>query len=337
MGVGRFVCVALPILLTIASIVALLVATLSGVAHDSFYLFRVNVTGLSINPASLGNIANKVGAGVKIRADNVQTSNITAGNLGLDNIYDVNLWGYCSTDKAGKVNCTKAQFDWASTKLNTTWLENIGSAAGVKISLPKEVKDALSVFRTVTKWTEVAFIIALVALGIELFVGIFASCSRVASCLTWLIASITAVLVGAAAGLATAMATVVIGSVESTAKYYGVKGSFDTKFLAAVWIATALAIGAAFFWLFTICCCKPERRSRSSYGGNKNQSTDDEKLLPKSGYAPLSNEHEMSGGIYNPNQQQSHFAAQPYSSQPPHYPGGPGRSDLAYEPYSHRA
>ncbi|KND91399.1 hypothetical protein TOPH_03999 [Tolypocladium ophioglossoides CBS 100239] len=332
MGVGRFFCVALPILLTIASIVALLIATLSGVAHNSFYLFRVNVTDLSINPANLGNIANKLGVGLKIRADNVQTSNITAGNLGLDNIYDVNLWGYCSTDKAGKQTCTKAQFDWASTKLNTTWIENFGSTAGVKISLPKEIKDALNVFCTVTKWTEVAFIIALVALGIELFVGIFASCSRVVSCLTWLAASITALLVGAAAGLATAMANIVIGSVESTAKFYGVEGSFDTKFLAAVWIATAFAIGAAFFWLFTICCCKPERRSR-----NKHQSTDGEKLLPNSGYAPLSNEHEMSSGFYNPNQQQSHFAAQPYSSPPPHYPNGTGRSDLAYEPYSHRA
>ncbi|POR38035.1 Uncharacterized protein TPAR_01748 [Tolypocladium paradoxum] len=332
MGVGRFFCVALPILLTIASIVALLIATLSGVAHNSFYLFRVNVTDLSINPANLDNIANKIGGGLKIRANNVQTSNITAGNLGLDNVYDVNLWGYCTTDKAGKRECTKAQFDWASTKLNTTWIENFGAAAGAKISLPKEIKDALNVFRTVTKWTEVAFIIALVALGIELFVGIFASCSRVVSCLTWLVASIAAVLVGAAAGLATAMATIVIGAVESTAKYYGVKGSFDTKFLAAVWIATAFAIGAAFFWLFTICCCKPERRSRNAYGGNKHQSADGEKLLPKSGYAPLSNEHEMSGGFYNPNQQQSHFAA-----QPPRYPGGTGRSDLAYEPYSHRA
>lgn len=336
MGIGRFVCVAVPILLTIASIIALLVATLSGVAHNSFFLFRVNVTDLSINPANLDNIANKLGAGLKIRAD-VQTSNITAGNLGLDDIYDVNLWGYCSTDKSGKRECTKAQFNWASTKLNTTWIENFGSVAGVKISLPKEIKDALNVFKTVTKWTEVAFIIALVALGIELFVGIFASCSRVVSCLTWLVASITAVLVGAAAGLATAMATIVIGSVEGTAKYYGVKGSFDTKFLAAVWIATAFAIGAAFFWLFTICCCKPEHRSRNAYGGNKHQNIDGEKLLPKSGYAPLSNEHEMSGGFYNPNQQQSQFAAQPYSSQPPRHPSGTGRTDLAYEPYSHRA
>ncbi|UNI23478.1 hypothetical protein JDV02_009296 [Purpureocillium takamizusanense] len=331
MGVGRFFCVALPLILTIGAIISLLVATLSGVVHNNnLFVFSVDVSDLSINPANFDNIANKLGS----RANNAQTSNITAGNLGLDQVYEVSLWGYCSKDKDGKRNCIKGRFDWASHELNTTWIEEFGSTAGVKINLPTEVKDALKAFRTVTKWTEVTFIIALVALGIELFVGIFSNCSRVVSCLTWLVASITAVLVGAAAGLATAMATIVVGTVESTAKFYGVKGTVGTRFLAAVWIATAFAIGAAFFWLFTICCCKPEHRSRSAKRGSKHD--DGEKLLPTRGYAPLTSDHEMSGGFYNPNQQGQQFGHN-YSSQPPRYPGGNGRSDLAYEPYSHRA
>ncbi|KAJ6442922.1 integral membrane protein [Purpureocillium lavendulum] len=330
MGVGRFFCVALPLILTIGAIVSLLVATLSGVVHNNLYVFQVNVTDLSINPANFDNIANKLGG----RADNAQTSNITAGNLGLDQVYDINLWGYCSTNKDGKRDCIKARFDWASHELNTTWIEDFGAAAGAKIQLPKEVKDALKVFRTVTKWTEVAFIIALVALGVELVVGIFANCSRIASCLTWLVASLAAVLVGASAGLATAMATIVVGTVEGTGKFYGVEGKIGGQFLAAVWIATAFAIGAAFFWLFTICCCKPEHRKRSAHRASKHD--DGEKLLPTRGYSPLTSDHEMSSGYYNPNQQQNQQFAHNFSSQP-RYPSGNGRSDLAYEPYSHRA
>ncbi|KYK54710.1 integral membrane protein [Drechmeria coniospora] len=326
MAVGRFLCVALPLILTVASIVALLVATLSGVAHGSMYMFRINVANLTINPANVGSVASRLGINLKPRAD-AQTGNITAGNLGLADVYDVNLWGYCSTSKDGKRECTKAQFDWASSKLNTTWIETFGSAAGANITLPTEIKNSLTAFRTVTKWTEVAFIVALVALGVALLSGLFATCSRGMSCLTWLVASVAAVLVGLAAGLATAMAAIVIGAVEGTARFYGVGASFDRRFLASVWIATAFAMAAGFFWIFTICCCKPERRDRSS---RADKHAAGEKTFPSKGYAPLTSDHEMRGAYYNPHQQ-----SQP--SQPPRYPSGTGRSDLAYEPYSHRA
>lgn len=293
-------------------------------------MFRVNVTDMSISPADLGNIAGKLG--INPRAD--KTSNITAADLGLANVYEVDLWGYCSTDTENKRTCTKAKFDWANSALNTTYIEQIGKSTGVQgFKLPNEIQDALKTFRTVTKWTEVAFIIALVALGIELFVGIFANCSRVISCLTWLVSGLTAVLVGAAAGLSTAMASIVVGAVKGTSKFYGVKADIGTQFLATVWIATAFAIGAAFFWIFTICCCKPEHRRKS--GGKRHLDSDGEKLLPNGGtYRPISHDYEMTSGhnngFYNPNQNQQFHTG-------PRHPAGQGRTDLAYEPYSHRA
>lgn len=139
-------------------------------------------------------------------------------------------------------------------------------------------------------------------------VGIFSKFSRVVSCLTCLTAAIAAALVGIAAGLATAMGTVVVGTLETAARAYGVKGTVGGNFLAA-----------AFFWLFTICCCKPEHRGR---GGDKRNHGDGEKLIPSKGYAPLGNDSHMTGAY-----------GQPYASQPPHYAG---RTNLAYEPYSHR-
>ncbi|PHH85538.1 hypothetical protein CDD83_283 [Cordyceps sp. RAO-2017] len=337
MAVGRFVCVSVPLVLTIAAIISLLVATLSGVTHNSLYVFRVNISGLSVNPSSLGDLRNLVNIPqVKPRADlpailgklPLAGGNITAAAFGVGGVVDVNLWGFCTTDKDGKRECTKSQFDWASRELNTTRLEGLGDAVGVKVNLPNEVQDGLKAFAALAKWTEVAFIVALVALGIELVVGILSTFSRVISCLTWLTAGVTAVLVGVAAGLATAMGSLVVGTVEATARAYGVKGDIGGRFLAACWLAFAFATAAAFFWFFTICCCKPgDRRSRG--GGVRHRDTPDgEKLMPSRAYAPIGNENEMSGGG---------FAHQgPTPSHPPRYPGGTGRADLAYEPYSHR-
>ncbi|KJZ71469.1 hypothetical protein HIM_09108 [Hirsutella minnesotensis 3608] len=336
MGVGRYICVSVPFVLTIASLIALLVATLSGVTHNNLYIFRVNITELSIDPSSAGKLSSLVSGATGINIPNVRadtaSNNITAAKLGLKDVYDVTLWGYCGTSHDGKRECTKAQFDWASHELNTTWTENFGSAAGVKIKLPDEIKGALEAFRHLSKWTEVAFIVALIAVALEIVVGLFSGCSRAVSCVTWFTAGIAAVLVGLAAALATATSAVVVGAVEGAARNYGVDGTIGNGFLAASWIAFAFAVGAAFFWLFTICCCKPEHRSRSGRrGGNQN---DGEKLLPSKGYAPIGSDNQMSGAHgdtthYPPNQ--------PYGSQPPRYPGGNERSNLAYEPYSHRA
>ncbi|KAG6008779.1 hypothetical protein E4U21_003978 [Claviceps maximensis] len=331
MGVGRSLCVGLPLALTVASIAALLIATLSGVAHNQLWMFQLDTQNLSISPADAAHLAGK--AGIHVRE--IKTDNISAANLNLANMYEVNLWGYCATGSDGKRQCTEAKFNWAATALNTSFIETLGSATGVKIELPNEIKSALKTFRVVTKWTQVAFVVALVALGLQLVAGVFATCSRAVSCLIWLMSSVTAILVGVAAGMATAMASIVIGAVEGSAKFYGVKGQVGSRFLAMVWLATVFAIVSGFFWVFTICCCKPDRRQKN----RSSIDNDGEKLLPTGAYRPISNNHiVMTGGqggprasYYDPNQGQTEY------SPGPRYPSGKGRTDLAYEPYSHRA
>lgn len=317
MGVGRFFCVALPFALTVGSIIFLLVGTLAGVADKSLYLFRLDTEDLTLSDASFDNIIDNLSS----RA--VKTSNITAADLNLGKYYDISLWSYCATSLKGKRTCVDPKFNWAASALNTTWIEHFGSAAGVQVDIPDEITSAIKAFNKVTKWTEIAFVVALIALAVEIVLGIFANCSTIMSCCTWIVAGIASLLVCAAAGLATATAAVVVGGVEASAKWYGVNAKINTTFLAVVWIAAAFAIGASLFWVFTICCCKPDHRS-----SRKNRRSDGEKLLPTKGYAPLGGDHEMtSGNYYNQNQSQSQYGA----------PRGAPRSDLAYEPYSHRA
>jgi len=338
MGFGRFVCVLVPFALCVGSLIALLVAGLAGVADKSLYMFQVNTSELSISPLSVANVvsshnsrspepnpqfhdvvgiltdavngdgSSKTGS----KAESGSGGNITAADLGLYDIYDVGLWGYCYTTNNGSRDCTKPAFNWAATALNktTTDVKTLITLSGQNITLPSGITDAINAFGTVSKWTQVTFIIAYVALGVELLFGIFANCSRAFSCVTFIVAGVATVAVCAAASLATATSVVVVGAVESTAKFYGVSGSFNTKYLAAVWIAAAFAIAAGFFWLFTICCCKPDhsRRRRSGAEGEK---------FMQGPYQPIGEQTGYQGSRFS----------QPQSYAP--------QRDVAYEPYSH--
>ncbi|KAK3329703.1 SUR7/PalI family-domain-containing protein [Apodospora peruviana] len=340
-NIGRYACVALPFLLTLASLVALLVAGLAGVSDKSLFMFQVNTTDLSISPLSVGSILDAVtskrdalpqdlhdpsllteAAAAATGSDAAQGGNITAADLGLFDLYDISLWGYCYTPQNGSRACTKPTFNWAEKALNETTnnVNNLITLTGQNVTLPKTLTDAIGTFSTVTRWTEIVFIIAYVALGVELFFGIFANCSRAFSCVTFIVAGVATVAVCVAAALATAMSVVVVGAVEGSAKFYGVQADFNTKFLAAVWIAAAFAIAAGFFWLFTVCCCKPDySRSKSN---RRSRDSEAEKLM-HGPYQPIG--QPMAGGY-----PQSYGHAVP---QQQNY--GAPRRDLAYEPYSH--
>ncbi|KAL2020716.1 hypothetical protein VTK56DRAFT_8016 [Thermocarpiscus australiensis] len=325
---GRFVCVLVPFLLTLASLIAMLVAGLAGVTDKSLYMFQVNTTDLSISPLSVASIVSSAGADTpgtsgnsvsgKRQDGSSQTSNITAADLGLDDLYDVSIWGYCYTPQNGSRECTKPAFDWANDVLNgkTGNINSMLTATGQNVTLPKEITDAIDAFSTVSKWTQIVFIIAYVVLGVELLLGIFANCSRVFSCLTWLVAGLAAAAVCSAAGLATATSVVVVGAIDASAKVYGVDASLQTKFLAVVWLGAAFALASAFFWLFTICCCAPDHSSR--HRGVRHR--DAEKY--GTGYQPLS---EPSG---YPQQYARQWPQQTYGA------GAPAH-ESAYEPFSH--
>ncbi|KAL7620366.1 hypothetical protein AAE478_009361 [Parahypoxylon ruwenzoriense] len=361
MGVGRYVCVALPFILTAASIICMLIAGLAGVANHNMYLFRINVTDLSVDSATLQDfIGNFTNAGdIQNSVNDVQNSvsnkqnditqsignakssffvgsrspapqdissiisgvtgsgsgeNITASELGLANLYDFTLWGFCATEANGTETCTKARFNWAEDELDTEWIHKLNNASGLNITIPQEVEDSLTTFKTLIRWTEIVYVIAMVALGLELVVGLFTACSRAMSCLTWLISGVATLAVIAAASMMTALAVIVVGVVLGVTSQYGGDANVNTSFLADVWLAVAFALGASLFWLFSICCCKPEHRPHNKHSRNVSES---EKFLPTGSYAPLGENNRNSGYSYGAPQR------------------GGARSDLAYEPYSH--
>lgn len=356
MGVGRVVCVALPFLLTVASLVALLVGGLAGVADKSLYMFDVNLSNFSISLADASNLLNLnesaiLDAGaekifgsdgastindllnndkVKLkRDDNGGITNLTASLLGFYDVYQISLWGYCYTAHNGTHECTKAKFNWAQDALNGTQddINSLLTLTGQNITLPKEVDDAFKTYVKASKWAQIVFIIALVSLLVEIVFGIFANCSRVVSCLTWVIAGIAAAAVCGFAALATGISVIVVGAVETVAGKYSAEGEFNKRFMVTIWIAAAFALASAFFWMFTICCCAPSHGS-SSRSSRRSVNMENEKLMG-SPYQPVGNASDYGNP---PHAFGQGFGGGYPSQQPQSY----AKRDMAYEPYSHQ-
>ncbi|KAF7939140.1 uncharacterized protein EAE97_007221 [Botrytis byssoidea] len=344
MGFGRFLCVGVPFGLTLASLVCLLIASLAGVTDKSLDIFVVNTTNLSISSSKLLSLENSfrkrgladltvaaltpsttsekntVESAIASITGTNSATNITAADLDLADSYKVSLWGYCAI--TGKnTTCTKAKFNWAATSLNTSTIDTLASATGVNATLPSDVRHALKTFTAISKWTQVVYIIALIATALELFLGIFAMCSRAASCVTYMISGFSTAAVIAASILATVLSSVTVGSIKTAAKAYGIEASIDTHFLAVTWLAVAFSIASSFFWVFTICCCASEHNSSKK---NRRSVNDQEKLIPQTmAYQKIDGPETAYGG-------QQHGI---YHQQQHHQPTRTG----AYEPYSHGA
>ncbi len=356
MGIGRYFCVALPFILTVASIICMLIAGLTGVTSTDLYLFRIDVSNLTVDVSTLAQIAgasdqisdqisdqlSQIGSRQSsidwddassveeltngaVSTEDVQSlldsldsieslNGITASDLGLGKYYDINLWGYCATYQDDSRNCTKAQFNWAEGRFsdNSSVLGQLENIDGMNETVIPQVIDGLEAFEKLNKWTEVVFILAMIGLGLELVIGLFSACSRAVSCVTWLISGIATLFVVAAAAMLTVMATVAVSTIESAGSDQGASANYNKTFLAVTWLGAAFAIAASSFWLFSVCCCKPEHRPHS----RKSDPGDGEKLIPTGSYQPIG-ETQQPGYNYGVPQR------------------GGARSDLAYEPYSH--
>ncbi|KAJ4128134.1 hypothetical protein NW768_008418 [Fusarium equiseti] len=317
MGLRRSTAVLLPFALAIAATIFVLVPALAGVTDKSLYVFKINFENLSISPVSdlidqldaRSNVRNE--QHLNIRAKTVD-KNITASLLGLEKTYDITIWGYCYTGKNNKRECSKPAFNWVGKTISMDFFESPNK--DVEVKLPKEINKAIKTFGSLTRAAEVAFIVALLELAIQMALGVFAVCSRELTCWTWMISGFASAFTLAAAILSTIMASFTVGSVETTAKLYGVRAEINIVFLAIIWIGAAFTTAANLFWILPTLCCTPRQRS----------SEDSKGLLAASrhgAYVPVHDDHEMhgmypSGGLA------------PSSSERT-------RTDHAYEPYSH--
>lgn len=328
--VGRFACVAIPFALTIACLVCLLIVGLAGVSNKSLFLFQINTQNLSISSTDLLSLATSkrdLSSSIISATSGGATTNITATDLGLADLYKVSLWNYCYTTGTTTV-CSAPAFNWAANATNTTKFSSLATTvAGVSIDIPEALSKALTTFATVSKWTEIVYIIAAAFVVIELLVGVFAICSRVGSCCTWLINGLSTIAVIAASALATAMASIVVGTMITIGKPYGITASINTTYLAFTWLAAAFSLAAGLFWLFSVCCCSPEHSARRDKHRSR---AGDAVEKPFGGYQRVHDPFQPTA--YGGNQESGVHHGY-------NVPMGPikGQRAGAYEPYSHQA
>ncbi len=346
-GVVRSLCVSVPFILTGISIITLLIVGLAGVTGSNLSLFEVVTKDLSVNMNDAKNIDfNGKSLGDSLSDAGIDTSkitgryipteeevnnaldavggvNITAEKLGLGDKYNFFLWNFVEV-KGGQTIKQKTQFNYASNFSDTSSIDNLAAGTGVDVKVPDAIKDGLKLFANCIKWSEILFLIAIVMQAVTLLIGVTACCSRAGSCVTWVVSTVALAAMTAFAVLTTVTSTIIVGTLNTAAKDYGLQSSVSTTWLAITWVGVATSIASGLYWMFTTCCCKGSSGSK-----NRDSVGDTEKLMGGSnrGYQPVHDPYQPQGqqqtGIYN--QQQ-------------YYPMGNVKHQdraQAYEPYSH--
>ncbi|PLB45499.1 hypothetical protein P170DRAFT_413762 [Aspergillus steynii IBT 23096] len=260
---GRIFCIFTPYVLTIASLICIIMVGLGCTNSGSnnlneLYFFRANLENMTTSATTDSKVSDALEkAHLKVNDGDIKSAlEQVQKQFGISDFYTVGLWGYCDgnvTDsneyKVEECSKPKAQFYFDPLKV---WnLED----SGLDNALPDGMSKALNIYKNVSKWMFVAYIVAFVATVVELIVGVFAVCSRWGSCVTTLVSGVAFLFTTAASVTATAMFATVTGTFNENLKDYGIKGNMGKNIYVATWLAVAFSLGAGLFWMISSCCC----------------------------------------------------------------------------------
>lgn len=126
--------------------------------------FTLNNTGLDPIP------------GIDIDNDVLhQALNEAKADANVKDYYTIYLWNYCSWNGSEKYSfCSKREAYFAFDPVEVWGLQK----TGVENAFPKQLQDGLKIYKAVSRWMFIAYVIALVATVLELVVGISAIFSR---------------------------------------------------------------------------------------------------------------------------------------------------------------
>ncbi|RAH44038.1 SUR7/PalI family protein, partial [Aspergillus brunneoviolaceus CBS 621.78] len=328
---GRIVCIFTPYVLTIASLICIIMVGLgctksSSSTLDNLYFFRINLQNITNGTSST---TAKITSAISDLAG-VSDGDLSAAleeieeQYNIQDFYTVGLWGYCSGNITNgndykTTNCSKPEAEFWFNPLEVWNLEE----SGLENALSSSVKKELKVYKSVSKWMFIAYIIAFIATIVELVVGVFAICSRWGSCVTTLVSAVAFLFTTAASVTSTALFAVLKGVFKAELESYGVKGQMGKNMYVATWLAVAFSLGASLFWLLSTCCCS----GRSPYNHRNTARAVTAEKAPYT-YEPL--------GPYGQPQQPAYTnTAYPPPPPPGHVPMQQNGRTNAYEPFRH--
>ena len=305
---GRFACIFVPMLATIASLICLIIIAVGGTdqnksAYNDLYFFRANTSRIQVNSSLLSaNVPSN------IATDNIPNLNLINGSsspagsvLGIKDFYHISLWNYCSGDFS--TNATGQSHDdvkYCSPHQNEFWFNpvdvwKLNQTLADKL-FSKELKTGLDTYRTVAKWMFVAYVVAVCTTILEILVGITALFSRLGSLATTVVSTLSSIFLIAFALTATILYSTLVATFNTALYDYQIHASLGRTIYVYVWLAVTFSLAAGFFWLISSCCCSGRSDRIKGYGdrdgrkGKKNAAYNYERVespyLGHSGNAP---------------------------------------------------
>ncbi|PSN70189.1 integral membrane protein [Corynespora cassiicola Philippines] len=268
---GRFACIFVPMALTIASLICLILVFSGQTNKDmalqrDLYFFKADTSGFTSNPETFADHISDLPGNLDENIDNelldaLQQSAQTSNEL--KDVYYIGLWNYCEGDKNDKnetkiTHCSSRKANFWFNPIEAWGLQN----TSVQEAFPDELQKGLDTYKTVSKWMFTAYVIAICLTAAEFVVGIFAIFSRWGSFVTTIVSTAQTVFIIAAAATSTALYASLVGVFESVLKPYNIEADLGSKMLSVLWLGVAFSIGSGFFWLISTCCC-------SGKSGNK--------------------------------------------------------------------
>ncbi|CAI7587073.1 unnamed protein product [Penicillium glandicola] len=338
---GRIACIFTPYVLTIASLICIIMVGLgctkaSSSTLNNLYFMRLDLSNISSGTALTSEITEALSdAGItSVTAEEVEaTIETIQESADIADFYDIGLWGYCSgnitDDKDTVTSCTdpKAQFYF-----NPATVLGI-SETTLETELGSGMKKILKVYKAVSKWMFIAYLVAFIATCAQVLLGVLAIFSRWGSCVTTIVSIVAFLFTLGASLTSTIMFGIAKGSLGTALKVYAIEVDMGKNIFVATWFAVAFSLGATLFWMLSTCCCS----GRSPYGHRDRRNNRGSVTAEKAPYT-----YEPIGAAQPP------FGQQPYSPQHGYttsYPAPAHHNDIpmthnnqqssAYEPFRH--
>ena len=265
---GRFVCIFLPMVLTILALIFQIIVGLGGTNSKNNYLSNIyflqaNTTGIAHNSSF-----TDITAGPNIPS----VDKTSDGKLIIEDFYTISLWNYCagkgvpakkSRLAAGSQKSTVADF---CTQRNTQFWFNPSEVWGLNetstFKIPKDFDKVVDNYKTrAAKWITALYILTVTSTVIEILVGIGGLFSRLGSLFTTLSSLVSTVFSFAFAVLATATYAGMTASGNLDLKSYGIQFRLGSTIYVYIWLSVVCSVASVLFWAFSSCCCSGRSRN----------------------------------------------------------------------------
>ncbi|KAE8363900.1 actin cortical patch SUR7/pH-response regulator pali [Aspergillus caelatus] len=281
----KSLCVVLPYAFSVASLICLIFANLTGfgstlekkltglisqrsVFDDSLAAVAGSTSDVSSTLQDTSNTAQNAGNSVidgvmgavgnavdeaKNQAQDV-SDKLAKIESNIEGYYIIGLWGYCqgSFNETGSTvrKCTppSSSFWFNFTEvlgLESSWAEQI---------FPSQVEKVVSVYKVASKGISATYITALITTVLTLITGLTAMVSHWGSCLVSICALISMVSNIAGSATVTGVYVSLVGVLKSVFYSAGINASLGQKMLATSWLASSFSVVACILWLLSICC-----------------------------------------------------------------------------------